>query len=111
MDYDQLVHLSFSVLENISCNFVLKNSFTLIEKLENFEVLDSDFLVTADVTSLYTLVSLSRLFSCLREKGLPDFETDLIRFICKNNYFIYGSAVFKQSLWDLMPQSIVQTFI
>lgn len=85
-----------SVLEKMTCDFVLKNSFTLIEKLEDFEVLDSDFLVTADVTSLYTLMSLSRLYSCLQEKGLPEFETNLIRFICKNNYFVYGSAVFKQ---------------
>lgn len=85
-----------SVFEVISCPFVLKNSFSLIEKLESFEVLEDDILVTADVSSLYTMMSLSRLYDCLKEKNVDSFHLEIIRFICDNNFFLYGFDVYRQ---------------
>ena len=85
-----------SVLEKVSCSFVLKNSVSLIEKLENFSILESDYLLSADVSSLYTMMSLPRLFDCLESRGIPPFEVEIVRFICNNNFFCYGSQVYKQ---------------
>ena len=85
-----------SVLENVVCRFVLKNSIDLIENLEGFPIGESDFLVTADVSSLYTNMSLNRLFDCLKRKNISQFEIEIIQFICNNNFFSYGAKVFKQ---------------
>ena len=85
-----------SVLEKFKCNFTLKNSISLVSELERFPLNETDFLVTADVTSLYTMMSLSRLYDCLAAKGVSQVEIVILQFICENNYFQYGSEVYKQ---------------
>jgi hypothetical protein len=85
-----------SILEKIVCPFSISNSLSLISKVEHLELLEDEFLVTADVSSLYTMMSLARLYDCLRAKGISDFDISIANFICSSNYFRYGSAVYKQ---------------
>jgi hypothetical protein len=85
-----------SVLEKFHCPYVLHNSIALVSTLEHHPVEENDFLITADVSSLYTMMSLSRLYERLAAKGVDRFEIVILQFICDNNYFQYGSEVFRQ---------------
>jgi hypothetical protein len=85
-----------AILEKIVCPFTISNSLSLISQIENWDLLEDDFLVTADVSSLYTMMSLSRLFDCLRTKNISEFDISIAKFICNSNYFKYGSTVYKQ---------------
>jgi len=85
-----------SVLELIELKFVLRNSFSLVEQLESKPVTGNAILITADVASLYTNMSLPLLFDFLARRGVEPFIIDIIMFICHQNYFLYGSKVFKQ---------------
>ena len=69
---------------------------SLISKVEHLILFEDEFLVTADVSSLYTMMSLARLYDCLRTKGIAEFDISVANFICSSNYFRYGSTVFKQ---------------
>ena len=85
-----------SILEKIVCPFSISNSLSLISKVEHLDLFEDEFLVTADVSSLYTMMSLARLYDCLRTKGIAEFDISVANFICSSNYFRYGSTVFKQ---------------
>jgi hypothetical protein len=85
-----------SVLETISCPFTLSNSLSLISRIEGQPVSNNCFFVTADVSSLYTMMSVPRLFNCLRSKNVSEFDISIATFVCNSNYFKYGSTVYKQ---------------
>jgi hypothetical protein len=85
-----------SILEKVHVEFALKNSFSLIQKLENSPISDSEFFISADVSSLYTFMSLDRLYSCLQSCNIHPFFIEILKFICNTNFFQYGSNVFKQ---------------
>jgi len=85
-----------TVLEKIHCEFTLKNSFSLIEKLENIPINGNDFFISADVSSLYTMMNLERLYLCFEHRDLDPLHLEILKFICDNNFFRYGSRVFKQ---------------
>lgn len=92
-------------LERIACPYVLRDSIQLITDLEGTPVSDDDILISADVTSLYTMMSLTRLYDVLRTElqnagtahDTAAFLVNCLRFICDNNYFQYGQKVFKQT--------------
>lgn len=85
-----------SVLEKVSCQFSLFNSLSLISQIEGQQISRDCFFVTADVSSLYTMMSVSRLADSLRSKNVSEFDVSVAMFICNSNYFKYGSTVFKQ---------------
>lgn len=85
-----------SVLEKIACSYTIVNSLSLVSKVEFLNLSDDEFLVTADVSSLYTMMSLGRLFSSLRTKNVSDFDIAVADFVCNSNYFRYGSMIYKQ---------------
>jgi len=85
-----------SILEKVSCPFTLSNSLSLISQVENHLVSQDCFFVTADVSSLYTMMSVTRLANCLRSKNVSEFDISVAMFICNSNYFKYGSTVYKQ---------------
>jgi len=85
-----------SVLEKIKCEFIIKNSFALIEELENHHVEDTDFFISADVSSLYTMMNLERLYQCMQSRDVNPLFVDILKFICEQNYFLYGSRVYRQ---------------
>lgn len=85
-----------SVLEKVICKFTLFNSLTLVSKIEGAYISPDCFLVTADVSSLYTMMSVSRLRDCLRSRGVSEFDISVAMFTCNSNFFRYGSSIFKQ---------------
>ena len=85
-----------SVLEKIACPYTIVNSLSLVSKVEFMDLSYDEFLVTADVSSLYTMMSISRLFLYLRTKNVSDLDIAIADFVCNSNYFKYGSMIFKQ---------------
>jgi hypothetical protein len=69
---------------------ILKNSLELKERILGTILNPNQFLVTMDVTSLYTNIKTNLLMEIL-----PG-QADLIHFICDNNYFTYNDTIFKQ---------------
>lgn len=84
------------LLEKITVQFALKNSLVLIPDLEGKLMQPSYLFVTADVTSLYTKMSLTRLFSVIQQRTNNPFLVEILRFICENNFFQYGNDIFQQ---------------
>lgn len=85
-----------SVLEKVPCSFTISNSLTLVSRIESHLVSSECFFVTADVSSLYTMMSVTRLANSLRSRNVSEFDVSIAMFICNSNYFRYGSTVFKQ---------------
>ena len=75
---------------------ILKNTRSLIDKLNEFSIRDLDnlHLVTFDVTSLYTNIDVETLLDILFEYN-PKFAM-IAEFICHNNYFIYSDKIYRQ---------------
>lgn len=83
-------------LVTLETPFVLRDSFDLITQTEGLTLPDDAILVTADVESLYTNMSLDRLYSTIGKRTSDPIWTAILRFICSNNFFEYNSEVFRQ---------------
>ena len=84
------------LLEKIPVKYALKNSTNLITDLEGLNLTDSFILCSADVASLYTNMSLRRLYDRIEARTHNQHLTRMLRFICNTNYFRYGNDVFHQ---------------
>jgi hypothetical protein len=74
----------------------IKNSATLVNRLENTAIPRNALFVTADVTSLYTMMDLDRLYAQIRLVTENELLVTILQFICGNNYFRYGNTVRRQ---------------
>lgn len=76
---------------------ILKNSSSLIDAIKEHCVLPSHWLVTLDVTSLYTNIDTTIL--CESLKSLPDgiHLSNLSKAICNTNYFCYMDRLYRQT--------------
>lgn len=83
-------------LEKYNCEFTIKNSQTLIQKIEHKQIPTNSWLCSADVSSLYTKMDLNILYNKIEKKTKNKFYAKILKFICGNNYFLYGSNVYKQ---------------
>lgn len=84
------------LLETVEVQYALKNSINLILDLENFHMEGSYILCSADVASLYTNMSLPRLYSVIEQRTSSALYADILKFICENNFFRYGNDVYRQ---------------
>ena len=85
------------LLENTHIQYALKNSINIIPDLENFNMQTSYLLCSADVASLYTNMSLPRLYRVLDSLPNGELNVKILRFICGMNLFRYGDYVYRQS--------------
>jgi hypothetical protein len=83
-------------LSRIKCQSVLKDSFHFIQEIENQIIPQGSYLVTMDISSLYTNISLPRLYQVINKHQCHPLLTEAIQFICGNNYFFYNKGVFQQ---------------
>lgn len=101
-----LSKLSCIVVERLSgiivnLKTVLKDSRKVISDLEfcRFPINPNveTFLLTVDYVSLYTSIPLNDLYRVLRDLArLNEEDIQIIKFICDNNYFLFGTEMFKQ---------------
>lgn len=84
------------LLEPVHVQFALKNSIHLVSDLENFHVEGSFLLCSADVASLYTNMSLDRLYDVISQETRSPVHSTILKYICENNFFRYGDQVFRQ---------------
>lgn len=86
-----------TILEKYPCPHTIINSQELIQKLEGTNIPEHAWLISADVSSLYTNMKLEILYkTILHHTGSP-LLVKILQFICKNNYFLYGKDVYKQN--------------
>lgn len=77
---------------------VLKDSYSLIPTIETKPFTDNSFLISMDIKSLYPNIRLDRLYNILNNNlQLPSIFRDIIKFICDNCYFQYGSKIYRQT--------------
>lgn len=75
----------------------LLNSLTVIQKLEGIKLEEDEFLFSIDFESLYTSIRLDDLYEYLdKHAHLLKVDIEAIKFIFKNNNFIFGKDIFKQ---------------
>lgn len=91
-------------LEAVTVEHSLRDSTELVIDFERTPLNDQDLLVTGDVTSLYTMMSLERLYRVVRQElrqihsdQIAEFMVTVLEVICKSNYFLYGETVFHQT--------------
>lgn len=84
------------LLQDINTHYSLKNSTELITSLENFKLQPNFILCSADVASLYTNMSLIRLFNCIEKRSPLPYASQILKFVCNSNFFLYGNSVYKQ---------------
>ncbi|KMS64544.1 hypothetical protein BVRB_019200, partial [Beta vulgaris subsp. vulgaris] len=84
------------LLEKAAVPFALKNSSALITSLEGYHLSSSYILCSADVASLYTNMTLSKLYDIIERCSDRPYLVTILKFICNNNYFMYGNNVFQQ---------------
>lgn len=83
-------------LEKVELQFVLKNSLQLIKEIEFTKFNTNCFLITMDVSSLYTNMDLSLLYNSVFETTEEIMLAHVTEFICSNNFFTYADKIFKQ---------------
>jgi hypothetical protein len=76
--------------------YAIKNTATLVDRLENTAIPPNALFVTADVTSLYTMMDLDRLYAQIQAITENELLVTILRFICDNNFFLYGNTVRRQ---------------
>jgi hypothetical protein len=86
-----------TILEKYDCPYTLKNSQELIDKLEGQAIPKTAWLISADVSSLYTNMDLKILYKTLLARTKSRLLVKILKFICDNNYFQYGDKVYKQN--------------
>jgi hypothetical protein len=74
---------------------ILKNSYDLAKDINSMKLPPDTYLVTMDVTSLYTNINTNRLFSII-SNYMGNAVADCCEYICNNNYFQYGYNIYKQ---------------
>lgn len=84
------------LLETIQVEYALRNSIDLIPLIENLHIEGSYILCSADVSSLYTNMSLQRLYGVIERHTQSELYVRILKFICENNFFRYGNSVFRQ---------------
>lgn len=88
-----------TILEKYPQPFVLKDSYSILATLDRLPPLlprEEFYLVTADVTSLYTKMDLKTLYKTVNELTNSCKYKSIIKFICDNNYFEYNGTIYKQ---------------
>lgn len=87
--------------------YFTKDSFQFAQEFNNKEIPENHVLVSLDVTSLFSNITLDLTISCLKKKWNiiqphcnleVDRFIELISFIFKNTYFSYGGNFYKQIL-------------
>ena len=86
-----------TILEKYLCPFTLTNSQEVIQRLEGTRIPEHAWLVSADVSSLYTNMNLNILYRTILQCTRSPLLVKILEFICKNNYFQYGEDVYKQN--------------
>lgn len=82
----------------------LKNSYDFIEKIRNLNIDENTYLVTGDITSLYTnmkhdltINSIKKVFANNPDKNRPDsYIIDLLEIILSNNDFEFNDSTYLQ---------------
>lgn len=95
-----------SFLKPLACRHAsyIKNSYDFISKIKNSKISKNTFLVTGDVTSLYTnmkhdiiLSSISKIFKVYPDANRPEkYLLKLIEIMMKYNDFEFNSETFQQ---------------
>ena len=85
-----------TIVSKVECPFHLKNSLELISSVENMIIPANSLLISADVSSLYTNMKISILERIFINIFPNHLLADVLRFICDNNFFQYGSQIFHQ---------------
>jgi hypothetical protein len=83
-------------LQKYECISVLKDNFSLIPLIEGTDIDTDTFLVTIDITALYTNINIQRLLFILEEKTHEPIFIEIVKFICVNNYFLFNNSVYHQ---------------
>ena len=84
------------LLSNYFPPYALKNSLKLVEEIELHSIRSTQIFVTADVASMYTNMNLDRLYAVIQDISQKSVFVDILKFICTNNYFLYGDNIYKQ---------------
>ena len=82
----------------------IKNTYDFINKVRGVEVLPSDFIITADISSLYTNINLQRTYKDVcnvfrnnKVIGRPDaYLLELLKLTLHNNDFNFNNETFHQ---------------
>lgn len=95
-----------SFLKPLACKHpsYIKNSYDFIEKIKNCSINQNTYLVTGDVTSLYTnmkhdimLSSITKIFNKYPDLNRPDnYLLKLLELMIKNNDFEFNSETYLQ---------------
>jgi hypothetical protein len=88
----------------IYCTNVIKDSKDLINIIENTSIKQNAYLITGDITSLYTNIDTNkgiRITSTFIRKYIKDTQTQnlmikMLEFVLYNNYFIYNMEWYHQ---------------
>ena len=83
-------------LQQYGVPYAIQNSATLVERLEGVAISHNTSFASADVTSLYTMMDLDRLYALIQSVTHNALFVKILRFICDNNYFLYGRTVRRQ---------------
>lgn len=83
-------------LEHYNLRFTLKNSTELIRLLEGQELPETFTFVTMDVNSLYTNMKIELLKIAVAHVVGHDAFSNVIDFICYNNFFTYANQTYHQ---------------
>jgi len=82
----------------------IRNSFELVTKIQNMNIDEHDFLITADISALYTNMENSITIAAVKEQFLkypdssrPDsFLINLLELILTSNDFVFDGKIYKQ---------------
>lgn len=86
-----------SILESVVVTTVLTNSISLLDRIEHATVPADCTLVTYDVSSLYTNMNIDRLIDVVNARTGNPLNGRILEFICRSNYFIYGTQIYYQN--------------
>ena len=89
-------------LENYST--VIKNSGQVVSSIKHKKF--KGRFITFDFSSLYTNIPLPLLYSTILEITQDASIVTLLKFICENNYFIFGSKTYRQTEGIAMGTSV-----
>lgn len=83
----------------------IKNSYDFIDKIKNIEINENTFIVTGDITSLYTnmkhhltISNIQKIFNKYPDPNRPDnYIIKLLKLILENNDFEFNKETFLQT--------------
>src|SRR5215469_11835929 len=97
-----------SFLQPLACKHksYIKNSYGFIEKIKNLKISRDTYIVTGDITNLYTnmhhdytIASRQNIFNKYAQNNRPDKHLiDIIKLILENNDFEFNGETFLQCL-------------